>query len=188
MEGELSDSELARQIATPGSDARAAEALLFRRFSARIELYGIKHLGSRAAAQDLVHEVLLRVLQSLRDGRLENPERLASFVLGTCRHVSWDLQRAERRQRRIEEESSHVAATHSDVQAGTLSEGDVLRLFQCLGTLPEREANVVRMSFLEDRAADEIGARLGLSPGNVRVIRCRALGKLASCMNGARTA
>jgi hypothetical protein len=43
----------------------------------------------------LVQEVLLRTLQAIRAGRLENPELLASFVLGTCRNVTWDKRRAE---------------------------------------------------------------------------------------------
>jgi DNA-directed RNA polymerase specialized sigma24 family protein len=38
------------------------------------------------------------------------------------------------------------------------------------------------MSFMEDRSGDDIGQRLGLTPGNVRVVRHRALGKLLECV------
>jgi RNA polymerase sigma-70 factor, ECF subfamily len=38
------------------------------------------------------------------------------------------------------------------------------------------------MSFWEERAAEQIGERLGLSAGNVRVIRHRALALLARCL------
>jgi len=180
MDPDASDAEIARLIATAHASAAEAEAALYRRFAPRIELYGLKHLGAHSAAQDLVHEVILRVLEAIRAGRLENPESLASFVLGTCRNVTWDSRRARERQRKVEHDIFELDAS---VNPPTLSERDVTRLFFCLASLPEREATVVRMSFLEDQAADEIGTRLGLSSGNVRLIRHRALAKLTECVN-----
>lgn len=170
------DGELARAIAS-GIDAPEAERLLIGRFAARVRLYGLRHLGSEEAAQDLVQEVLLKVIVALRAGRLENPDSLASFVLGTCRHLVWDLRRAEQRARALvekvglepEEEPSTARMHH-------------LRLVGCLHRLPERELLIVRMSFTEDRSAEEIGTRLGLTAGNVRVIRHRALARLAICL------
>ena len=178
---DLADVELVRRIAQSGADATAAEALLYRRFAPRIELYGLKHLGSRSAAKDLVQEVLLRVVEALREGRVENPERLCSFVLGTCRNVSWDTRRSDQRQARIVRET---ALTTDEAAPAPLEESDLVRLFGCMTHLPERERVVLRMSFWEDRAADEIGDRLGVSAGNVRVLRHRALGKLVGCMHG----
>lgn len=181
MDPELPEAELARRIASPVDPAEAAEAeaAFCRRFAPRVELYGLRHLGSRAAAQDLVQEVLMRALEAIRAGRLENPSLLASFVLGTCRNVTWDRRRGEQRQRKLGEASDVEAA----VQPPALTSSDVMRLYGCLGQLAEREALIIRMSFLEDREPEEIGARLGLSLGNVRVIRHRALGKLSLCLN-----
>ena len=56
------------------------------------------------------------------------------------------------------------------------------RLAGCLEALSERERSVVVMSFFDDKPADEVGAGLGLTGGNVRVIRHRALGRLRDCM------
>jgi len=39
------------------------------------------------------------------------------------------------------------------------------------------------MTFYDDQPAKEVAAALGLSEGNVRVIRHRALGRLRECMN-----
>jgi RNA polymerase sigma-70 factor (ECF subfamily) len=58
------------------------------------------------------------------------------------------------------------------------------RLAACLEALPERERSVVVMSFFADKPADEVGAELGLTGGNVRVIRHRALARLRDCMGG----
>jgi RNA polymerase sigma-70 factor, ECF subfamily len=177
---DLSDADLARLIRVPGSTAQRAEAQLYRRFAPRIELYGLRHLGSRRAAKDLVQEVLLRVIEALRVGRVDDPAKLGAFVLGTCRNVTWDERRADRRQQRI---ASERAALEPEVAAPlALDEREVVRLFGCMGSLPEREASVVRMTFWEERPAEDIGARLGVSTGNVRVLRHRALAKLVVCM------
>ncbi len=177
---QLTDADLVRAV-TSGVDAVRAEAELYRRFAPRIELYGRRHLASSLAAKDLVQEVLLRVIEAVRESRLENPASLASFVLGTCRHVTWDAHRADERRARL----ARAAAAHRDLAEAPAEpeQNAVLRLMGCVGSLPGREAAVVRMSFWEDRPAEEIGARLGLSAVNVRVIRHRALARLVVCMN-----
>jgi RNA polymerase sigma-70 factor, ECF subfamily len=117
--------------------------------------------------------------RGIRAGRLRNPTSLASFVLGTCRHVARDTRRAEQRQLALERAAAGPADT-AEILA--LEQRDVVRLFGCMSRLPGREAAVIRMTFWEDRPAEEIAASLGASAGHVRVIRHRALNKLAQCM------
>jgi RNA polymerase sigma-70 factor (ECF subfamily) len=176
---EPADGDIARRIAARGPEAEAAEGVLCRRFAARIRIYGKRHLRDDQSAQDLVQLVLVRVLEALRAGRVEDPDSIGSFVLGTCRNVTFDLRRAERRQRSIE---SATLAVHTDAAPPQMSEHDVLRLFLCLRQLPERDHQVIRMTFMEDRGTDEVAKRMGLTEGNVRVVRHRALAKLHDCM------
>ena len=63
------------------------------------------------------------------------------------------------------------------------------RLKSCLSALPERERAVLIMTFYDDRPADAVAADLGLSAGNVRVIRHRGLERLRGCieLGGATT-
>jgi RNA polymerase sigma-70 factor, ECF subfamily len=75
MKIELNDAELVRQIGA-GND-REAEAELFRRMAPRIRLYGLRHLRSEHAADDLTQQVLITTLEALRAGRLREPEKLA---------------------------------------------------------------------------------------------------------------
>jgi RNA polymerase sigma-70 factor (ECF subfamily) len=56
------------------------------------------------------------------------------------------------------------------------------RMAKCLDALSERERSVVVLSFFADKQADEVGAELAISGGNVRVIRHRALARLRACM------
>ncbi len=178
MDADASDGELVQLIAAAGS--RDAEGVLFRRFAGRVRLYGLRHLKTEAAADDLVQQVMLKVLEAIRGGRVQSPDLLASFVLGTCRNLSWDARRAELRQQSLAREADEPAPA----QPPDLSGADVIRLFGCMGALADRESTVIRMSYWDDRSAEEIAERLGLSTANVRVIRHRALGKLSECVAG----
>jgi RNA polymerase sigma-70 factor (ECF subfamily) len=146
-------------------------------------LYGLRHLRDAAAADDLAQDVVLMTFESLRSGKVREPQYLGSFVLGTCRRVVAGLRRgAARRERLLERFGSGLApAAVSD--APPL---DFERVAHCLEGLSERERSVVVLSFYAERRSDEIGSDLGLSPANVRVVRHRALARLRACMEGAR--
>jgi RNA polymerase sigma-70 factor (ECF subfamily) len=165
------------RTAVPSEDERA----MCERFAGRIHAYGLRHLRDRPGAQDLVQHVLISVLQALRAGRVEDPARLDAYVLGTCRNAVMDMRRGDARRRRVAQESS--AGLPEGYEPSWL-EVDRLRLEQCLRELEARERAIVLLTFIEDRDADEIGHTLDLTPGNVRVIRHRALARLQGCVEG----
>jgi RNA polymerase sigma-70 factor (ECF subfamily) len=175
------DGALARRVlaCAPERDT-AAEAELCRRLGPRIRLFGLKHLRSEAAAADLVQDVLMMTLQKLREGAVREPERLASFVLGTARQMVIDARRNSARRERILD-AFPVDFTLADEQAPEAL--DSARLRQCLQALPERERTVLLLTFYDDRSADAVGLELGLSTGNVRVVRHRGIDRLRKCMN-----
>lgn len=174
------DAALARRVAAaaPGCDA-FAEAEICRRFAPRVRLFGLRHLRSEAAAADLAQEVLIITLEKLRQGQVRETERLAAFVLGTARRCLVDLRRnAIRRERILGEFPLDLPALAQEATEPL----DTHRLRQCLRGLPERERAVLLMTFYDDHPADVVGAELGLSPANVRVIRHRGIQRLRSCM------
>jgi RNA polymerase sigma-70 factor (ECF subfamily) len=176
----LDDGALARRIAEAGaSPDSAAEAELCRRFGRRVRLYGLRHLRDAQAAADLVQQVLLVTLEGLRAGKLREPERIASFVLGTCRMTVLEIRRGTRRREALLDAWGGAAEAFEAPQPLAL---DPDRLAACLESLSERERSVVVLSFFAEKPADEVGVELSLSGGNVRVIRHRALARLRECM------
>jgi RNA polymerase sigma-70 factor, ECF subfamily len=176
--GEASDSELAGRLA---NGDREAEAELYRRLAPRVRLYGLRHLRDPAAAEDLAQDVVLMTFESLRLGKVREPERLGSFVLGTCRRVVADLRRGTARRQRLLERYG------SDREPSPAHEDEALDLGHvalCLERLSERERSVVVLSFYSERPSAEIGVELGMSPANVRVVRHRALLRLRACLQG----
>jgi RNA polymerase sigma-70 factor (ECF subfamily) len=178
---DLADAELARRIVGgPPPAAAAAEAELARRFAPRIRLFGLRRLRDRAAAQDLVQDVLVTTIEALRAGRVQQPDRLASFVLGTCRMTVANQRRGERRRGQLLAQFARDLVPAMEPLAGP-AERD--RLADCLGQLPDRDRTVVVLTFYAERGADDIAVELGTSAGNVRVIRHRALARLQDCLD-----
>jgi RNA polymerase sigma-70 factor (ECF subfamily) len=173
--GEVTDSELARRVA---SGDRAAENDLCRRLGPRIRLYGLRHLRSAAAADDLVQQVLLTTIEALRADRLRDGEKLVPFVLGTCRLTVIGIRRGDRRRQLLLEEFGDVLVPVP--RATTPFDRD--RLTGCVQALKERERAVVVMTFYDERTAPESASFLGLSEANLRVIRHRAIKQLRACM------
>jgi len=180
--GSLDDAVLVRRIiaAAPAVDGQA-EAELCRRFGPRVRLYGLKHLRDPAAAADLVQDVLMLTLQRLRAGRVREPERIVSFMLGTCRQMVIDLRRGQNRRQRLLETFAGDVPISEFAPAPPL---DAERLRPCLERLTERERTVVLMSFYDGRSAAEVARELQLSTANVRVIRHRSLRRLRGCLDG----
>ena len=176
MEIELDDAELVRQI---GSGTREAEAEFVRRMAPRIRLYGLRHLRSEDAADDLAQQVLITTLEALRANRLRQPEKLASFVLGTCRMTALDLRRNAQRKERLLERFGAELLAPSRLSTTRI---DVEQLRRCVQDLKERERAVVVMTFYDERTAADLAGFLGVSEANVRVIRHRAILQLRQCL------
>ena len=175
MYGGLSDADLAPRIA---EGDREAEAEMCRRMGPRIRLYGLRHLRSPSAADDLVQQVLLKVLEALRGARVREADRLAQFVLGTCRMTVLDLRRNVHRQEEL------LAMFGGDLvpDPPPMPRLDDRQLTSCVQALKERERAVVVMTFYDEHTSAETARSLGISEANVRVIRHRAIQQLRGCM------
>jgi RNA polymerase sigma-70 factor (ECF subfamily) len=176
----LTDANLAQRIGR--SSDREAEAELFRRMAPRIRLYGLRHLRDQPAADDLTQQVLITTIEALRAGRLREVEKLASFVLGTCRMIVLDLRRgAQRKQRLLEMYGADLLAPVQPAMPSL----DQAQLTRCVQTLKERERAVVMMTFYDEHTGADVAQFLGVSEANVRVIRHRAIHQLRGCMGAA---
>jgi RNA polymerase sigma-70 factor (ECF subfamily) len=180
------EARVARRIAeaAPGA-ARDAEAELYRLLAPRARRFGMRHLRDTHAAADLAQHVLALTIEQLRSGDLREPERVLSFVLGACRLTVTNQLRGERRREALLRRYAE-AVPMADVHI--VPRLDHLRVADCLERLPERERTVLVMSFYDDQPSEAVGQQLGLSAGNVRVIRHRGIDKLRRCIGAGRRA
>ena len=186
VDGDSPEAQAARRIAAaaPGG-ARDAEAELYRLLAPRARRFGLRHLRDAHAAADLMQHVMTLTIEQLRSGRLREPERVLSFVLGACRLTVMDQRRGERRREDLLQRYAD-ALTIADLQIAPRL--DHQRLADCLERLPERERSVLVMTFFDDQPSDAVGQELGCSAGNVRVIRHRGIDKLRRCVDSGRRA
>jgi RNA polymerase sigma-70 factor, ECF subfamily len=179
------EAELARRIAgAPAGAARAeAEAQLYRLLAPRVRRYGQRHLRDDHLADDLMQHVMALAIERLRAGALDAPQRIVSFVLGACRMTVIDLLRGQRRREQLLQRHA------DDVSIADLHVAPRLdheRVARCLERLAERERTVLVLSFYDEQPAEAVGRSLGLSAGNVRVIRHRGIDKLRRCVDSGR--
>lgn len=178
---EPTDAQLAQRVRAAAGDGGTAEAELFRRLAPRVRLYGLRHLRDAAAADDLVQDVLLLTLERLRAGRVRQPERLASFVLGACRLVVRNQRRGRRRRDGLLDRFGAQLPNRVEPEPLRL---DQRRLRECLGRLAERERSILALTFYAEQPSGQIASQLGLTPENVRTLRHRAFVRLRDCVAG----
>jgi RNA polymerase sigma-70 factor, ECF subfamily len=172
MVGDEDDGTLVRLCAAGGPDARAAEALLCRRFAPRIRLYGLRHLHDEDRARELTQMVLLAVIEAARGGRIRELGAVDHFVLGTCRNLTLKLRA----------QASRAVAELPELAVPPVDVVDPLALIRCFGGLDARAQEVLLLSFHAEKSSDEIAGALHTSAGNVRVLRHRALAALRECL------
>ena len=177
---QLPDDELVRRI--EGGRDRRAEAALCRRFAARIRLYGLRHLRDEDRAGDLVQTVLMGVIEACRAGRVQQADKVDRFILGTCRNAAARMREVEGR---VQLTGGDELAEMVLAEGGEVEVIDKRTLVRCLAGLDARAARILALCFQEERSADEIAALLAMEPGNVRVVRHRALASLRRCFDRA---
>jgi RNA polymerase sigma-70 factor (ECF subfamily) len=172
---ETTSAELVQRVV--GGGDRSAEAELCRRFAPRVRLYGLKHLRDEDRARDLVQVVLVAMIEAIRGGRVEEPERLDRFVLGICRNLT-------ARARHHAGRAIPTDIAELDLEAVLPREAplDIHALLHCMQQLEVRARSVLQLSFYRDMPPGEIASVLETSIANVRVIRHRAVVQLRDCM------
>lgn len=172
--GAEQDGEIVRRVA---GGQRAAEAELVRRFAPRARTYGLRHLRDGELARDLAQAVMMTTIVAVREGRVEEPDHIDRFVLGTCRNVA-------RRMRVAGAKSEAVDPATFDLEPAPAAEViDRRAISDCLSKLDKRDFMVVMMSFHAGAPADDIAGALGTTAANVRVLRHRALAQLRRCLD-----
>ncbi len=168
---ETPDSDLMRQV----RDGRtAALATLFERHHARLYRYCLRMTGNRAAAEDLVQDVFMKMLKYKTT--FKDDSEFVPWMFGIGRNACLaQLRRAA---------TDHFAET--DVEAQQASEaaeesrhdGEDELVRRALQRLPADRREILVLSRFEYKTYDEIAKTLECSVGAVKVRAHRALKQL----------
>jgi len=125
------------------------------------------------AAQDLVQEILLAVLEALRAGRLEDVDRLSAFVQGTARNrINTYLANLYRDRDRPPPPPEAQVATPDECYEQS-ERAVVVR--RALRRLAPKDRMILLLTLVDGLKSREIAARLGISSERLRKRKSRAL-------------
>ncbi|MDQ2946348.1 MAG: sigma-70 family RNA polymerase sigma factor [Acidobacteriota bacterium] len=168
------DEEYVRRLA-------AGDPLIERHFCAYFgELILIKLRGrvrSRELIEDIRQDTFLRVLKNIRANGIEHPERLGGYVLAVCNNVMLEFFRSESRFSEMNEESTVVLESRPGADETFVTAERKQHVLKILKELPEKDAELLRLIFLEEADKDGVCRRFGVDRDYLRVLLHRARGR-----------
>lgn len=175
-----SERHSAAEGAIKGVEELSPESSLEVRFRRRVLAIALWRLGDRSAAEDVAQETLKRVLEALRERRIENLEALPAFVYQTARHVLLQRQRkTSREEKALRRFGWNQAASESEPALGALIDAERRqRVQEAMTRLGDGDRHLLRLLYYEELDPRSVAERLGLTNGALRVRRHRALKRL----------
>ena len=136
-------------------------------------------IRSAQLIEDIRQETLLRVIQIVRKRGVEHPERFGAFVSAVCNNVLMEQVRAESRHESSENERE-PADEAIDLNAPLVNQQRMRQVATVLDELPDKDRELLRLFFLEDRDRAELCSRFGVTEEYFRVLLHRAKSRFRS--------
>ena len=157
-----------------GDVARLGE--LFERHHRRLYHTFVRLVGDRAASEDLVQEVFVRMLR-YRDTFRSDAE-FGPWMFTLARNVAHDHRQSRKRLRLVDDEPQE-AATDEPAPATRLEQDERRRtLDRALASLPPDRREVLALARFSELPYEQIGAIVGTTAGAVKIRVHRALNDL----------
>jgi RNA polymerase sigma-70 factor (ECF subfamily) len=132
-------------------------------------------LRSAALVEDARQETFVRVLTALkRKSSLASPERLGAFVNAVCNNVLLETYRSTGRAVPLDDEAIEPEAGEPSAEWRMLKSEERDQVRDAIAALPQKDRELIRWLFVEDRAKDDICRELGVDRDYLRVLFHRA--------------
>jgi RNA polymerase sigma-70 factor, ECF subfamily len=132
-------------------------------------------LRSPALVEDARQETFVRVLTALkRKGSLASAESLGAFVNAVCNNVLLEAYRAKSRTSPLDEELDEPEADEPSVEWRVLKAEERERVRQAMSGLPQKDRDLMRWLFFEERNKDDVCRELNIDRTYLRVLFHRA--------------
>jgi RNA polymerase sigma-70 factor (ECF subfamily) len=142
-------------------------------------------LRSPALIEDARQETFVRVLATLRRDGLASAGSLGAFVNSVCNNVLFETYRTQsKRQQEVPDDDVQPEAPDASPEDTLVARGDHQRIRTALATLPDKDRQVLRWLFYEERDKDDVCRTLGVDRQYLRVIVHRAKARLREAMAG----
>ena len=146
-------------------------------FSRLLQMKLRSRIRSAQDVDDLLQEVFLRVLRTIRHGAgLRHPERLGVYVNKVCDNVVFEYFRQHGRGRvtDLEFKESSLRSAEAGAEAELISEQNLRHVRAVVAELPVRDRKVLQAVFLEERDRDAVCREFGIRREHLRMLLHRA--------------
>jgi RNA polymerase sigma-70 factor, ECF subfamily len=132
-------------------------------------------LRSASLVDDAKQETFARVLTALKQkAGLANTATLGSFVNSVCNNVLFELYRTGRKTTPLEDDVDPADDRNSDAERSILAAEERVRVRRALAALPDKERELLRWLFFDERDKDGICRDLNVDRNYLRVLVHRA--------------
>jgi RNA polymerase sigma-70 factor (ECF subfamily) len=132
-------------------------------------------LRSAALIEDAKQETFMRVLTTLKRKRgLASAESLGAFVNSVCNNVLFEFYRSGSRVTPLPEDHDEPDRREQGAESSLMAAEERAQVREALGDLPQKERDLLRWLFFENRDKDDICRELNIDRNYLRVLLHRA--------------
>lgn len=132
-------------------------------------------LRSAAQVEDARQETMVRVLAALKQkGGLATPESLGAFVNSVCNNVLLETYRSAGRLDQLDDDADGPEAPGPTAEWRVLDGEERSRVRAAMAELPEKDRELLRWLFFDERSKDDVCRELNVDRGYLRVLLHRA--------------
>lgn len=149
-----------------GGDTEAFRHI-YDRYKARLFLFSLKFLRSEEQAEEIVHDVFLKIWEERRG--LDPDRSFGSYLHTVCKHHIFNLLKRIARQRRYESVVRDNFSGTANLTENVVLFREYSRLAEeAINTLPPRRRMVYRLCREEGKSYEEAAEELGISRNAVK--------------------
>ena len=181
----LQDEDASLLKAFAAGDNRAAQKLI-ERLSPRVLSQALRLLGTRAEAEDVTQEAMLRLW---RAAPAWQPKAMVStWLYRVTANLCLDRLRTRRKSVHIDAVPGEMTVGDPDIIASLQQEARLDALRRALAELPERQALAVSLRFIEGLGNPEIAAIMDIGVEAVESLTARGKRSLAAALSSKKEA
>src|ERR1700730_2791676 len=128
--------------------------------------------------EDLRQETFIRVIAALRrEGGVRQPERFGAFVNSICNNVLLEYYRSSSKNQPMEDAHLEIPDKALDLEGMMVSKQSSEHVRRILREMPQRDRDLLRAIFLEEKEKDDVCREFGVDRDYLRVLVHRAKDK-----------
>jgi RNA polymerase sigma-70 factor (ECF subfamily) len=164
----------------------AGQATLYGNLGSGARLFLKRRLGGSEDVEDLVHDLFVIVIDTIRRGELREPERLMGFV-GTVlsRQLNAEIGRLMRtRQRETDlDDRAILSASDPTPEQAAITQQNIALMKQLLGKLKTRDLDILTRYYLHEEPEEQIRREMALTANQFNLVKSRAKARFANLVH-----